>query len=644
MGTGPKELNWDRGVAMSSWTGVTLASDRVTEIDLIGARLAGSIPAALGSLSALTLLRLDDNSLTGSIPPELGNLSSLTQLWLDGNSLTGSIPTELGNLSNLTWIDLGSNSLTGSIPTELGNLSGLTLVALDDNGLTGSIPTELGNLSSLTELWLENNSLTGSIPPELGDLSSLTELRLRQNSLEGCIPPPLQGFTGTINPQKNGVNLPTCMLAPTFGGATVANQSYVVGTAITTLTLPAASSGNGDLAYMLSPDPPAGLTFDAAQRTLQGTPTALQDATTYTYTVTDSDARHDRGRRGHPPVHDRGDDLRLPGFGGGGGASVMSGGLVDDCEALLASEATLVGTGRALNWDTGLWIDYWRGVTLRNSRVQAISLYNSGVAGSIPPALGSVSGLTRLRISNTRVSGSIPAELGNLSNLTVLWLSYNSLTGSIPAELGNLSKLTELRLQENGLTGSIPAELGDLSRLTRLYLFRNSLTGSIPEELGNLSRATSFLLHQNSLTGSIPATLGELPNLASLYLWSNSLSGCLPPGLQSVNRLLINPQLRGVRLRECIASTRVSLSVSPASLAEDGGGQTVTVTATLNEDPLLPASSTAVTVVVGAPGDGATEGMDYEAVSDLTVTIPGGLEEGERDVHADPGERRPDRG
>ena len=35
-----------------------------------------------------------------------------------------------------------------------------------------------------------------------------------------------------------------------------------------------------------------------------------------------------------------------------GGPSVTSDGLVDDCEALLVSEAALVGTGTAINWDT----------------------------------------------------------------------------------------------------------------------------------------------------------------------------------------------------------------------------------------------------------------------------------------------------
>ena len=58
--------------------------------------------------------------------------------------------------------------------------------------------------------------------------------------------------------------------APSFGDATVANQMYEAGVAIT-LELPSASGGNGDLTYNLSPLP-LGLEFDAATRTLSGTP------------------------------------------------------------------------------------------------------------------------------------------------------------------------------------------------------------------------------------------------------------------------------------------------------------------------------------------------------------------------------------
>ena len=71
-----------------------------------------------------------------------------------------------------------------------------------------------------------------------------------------------------------------------FAAAT-ANQEYTVGAAIPPLVLPTAMGGTGELSYGVS-GLPAGLAFDAATRTISGTPTAATDgAVTVTYTVID---------------------------------------------------------------------------------------------------------------------------------------------------------------------------------------------------------------------------------------------------------------------------------------------------------------------------------------------------------------------
>ena len=80
---------------------------------------------------------------------------------------------------------------------------------------------------------------------------------------------------------------------PTFGAATFADQSYVVGRAVTVMTLPAATGGVGELLYTLSPSLPPGLSFDASSRVLSGTPTTMTAARTYTYTVTDANGATD---------------------------------------------------------------------------------------------------------------------------------------------------------------------------------------------------------------------------------------------------------------------------------------------------------------------------------------------------------------
>ena len=78
--------------------------------------------------------------------------------------------------------------------------------------------------------------------------------------------------------------------APSFSGTTVDDQTYTVDMVITSLTLPEATGGNGDITYSLTGTLPAGLTFDAGTRVLSGTPTAAAAMADFTYTAQDSDA------------------------------------------------------------------------------------------------------------------------------------------------------------------------------------------------------------------------------------------------------------------------------------------------------------------------------------------------------------------
>lgn len=73
--------------------------------------------------------------------------------------------------------------------------------------------------------------------------------------------------------------------APAFSKR-VANQTYTIGSEVT-LRLPSATGGDGSLTYTLTPRVP-GLTFQAAARTLSGTP-AEEGTYSMTYRVTDGD-------------------------------------------------------------------------------------------------------------------------------------------------------------------------------------------------------------------------------------------------------------------------------------------------------------------------------------------------------------------
>ena len=71
-----------------------------------------------------------------------------------------------------------------------------------------------------------------------------------------------------------------------------------------------------------------------------------------------------------------------------------------------------------------------------------------------------------------------------------------------------------------------------------------------------------------------------------------------------------------------IASSEVTLTVSSSAVGEGDTATAVTVTAALDGDPRP--EPTSVVVAVGATSDSATEGTDFEAIDDLTITIAAG--------------------
>ena len=109
--------NWGSDKPLHEWYGVkTNSSRQVTELELGGNELQGSMPAALGDLANIENLFLGSNQLSGEIPPALGDLANLRLLELRGNQLSGEIPPALGDLANLEYLWLGGNQLSGEIP------------------------------------------------------------------------------------------------------------------------------------------------------------------------------------------------------------------------------------------------------------------------------------------------------------------------------------------------------------------------------------------------------------------------------------------------------------------------------------------------------------------------------------------------
>jgi Leucine-rich repeat (LRR) protein len=85
-------------------------------------------------------------------------------------------------------------------------------------------------------------------------------------------------------------------------------------------------------------------------------------------------------------------------------------------------------------------------------------LDSNGLKGEMPAAVWPA--LVHLEYldlnSNTGVNGTLPSSISSLTNLQRLYLSAMSLMGTVPAELAQLSQLTELFIDHNRLEGVLP--------------------------------------------------------------------------------------------------------------------------------------------------------------------------------------------
>ena len=294
------KTNWGSTTEpLDDWFGVEADSNgNVTELELSGNNLSGTLPAALGSLTSLTMLDLGDNRLSGTIP-DLGALTSLTTLKLGANQLSGTIPDWLSSLTGLQDLSLRDNQLTGTIPAELSGLTQLDLLYLDDNQLSGPIPAALGGLSGLQAARFAGNALTGCVPNGLRYLVTASDF----NSLPAhdFITVDVNGNGDTTDDGDTpGLGLPFCTLRSlTFSGNVTFELAFASDTAtyaasadhdVTSTTVTATLHNSGDTisimkgtdTYMSGDSVP--LEVGTNVITIEITPD--DDTPTHTYTVT----------------------------------------------------------------------------------------------------------------------------------------------------------------------------------------------------------------------------------------------------------------------------------------------------------------------------------------------------------------------
>ena len=165
--------------------------------------IIGTIPAAIGNLTALTNLTIGSNGVSGTIPETIGLLTMLQSLLLasaagplpDASLLSGTLPLSLGNLTRLETLLVYQTQISGTLPPSLGELTALQWMSMSSNSFTGVIPETIGELTALTLLSSHDNHLSGTLSQSIGKLTALTWLQLSNNKISGTVPDALSALT-----------------------------------------------------------------------------------------------------------------------------------------------------------------------------------------------------------------------------------------------------------------------------------------------------------------------------------------------------------------------------------------------------------------------------------------------------------------
>ncbi|PON48448.1 Serine/threonine protein kinase [Parasponia andersonii] len=133
--------NWDEdSVDPCSWAMITCSSENfVIGLGAPSQSLSGTLSGAIGNLTYLRQVLLQNNNISGKIPPELGRLRKLQTLDLSNNRFSGLVPDSLGQLNSLLYLRLNNNSLSGPFPLSLSKIPQLAFLDLSYNNLSGPV-------------------------------------------------------------------------------------------------------------------------------------------------------------------------------------------------------------------------------------------------------------------------------------------------------------------------------------------------------------------------------------------------------------------------------------------------------------------------------------------------------------------------
>ena len=320
--------------------------------------------------------------------------------------------------------------------------------------------------------------------------------------------------------------------APTFNSAArIDNQVYIINSPITSLTLPAATGGDGPLTYSISPTLPTGLTLSG--RTLAGNPTSAEvGITTYTYRASDSDSNTaDTDAATLTFTIEFLDALTIPMFsstatipaqtynvGGDIGNVTLPQGYGGDGALTYSINPTLPAgltlTGRML---TG---------TPAAATMQAATAYTYRVDDTD----GSDTDFSTLQFT-IQIDAALPNICDRTAEVRDAILALSS-SGDCMS-VGDLATITILDLDNMGIATLRSGDFAGLDALTTLNLFNNNLPTLPVDIFADLDALVTLSLTSNLLSSLPVGIFNGLDSLTTLGLNGNTFTANtgLPAGV-----------------------------------------------------------------------------------------------------------------
>ena len=387
---------------------------------------------------------------------------------------------------------------------------------------------------------------------------------------------------------------------PSFADVAIGAQTYVVGRAIADWVLPEASGGDGELTYSVSALP-AGLEFDAASRTLGGTPAEATDgAVEVTYTATDDD-----------------DDTATLTFT----IAIPEEGTVP----VFAADASI----NAQTYTAGTTITDWVLPEASGGDGELTYSVSALPAGLEFDAVTRTLGGTPTEATDGAVEVTYTATDDNSATATLAFtITVNPAPRVAPAGLTAVPSV--IREDAAATEVSLTFTLGAASATDEIVLFAivdPSEGTAAARDVDYTAKLNAIIIIRAGATeGTTTLTLTPINDDDEEDLKALGVRATL---ISTGETLLTDIKLRD----DETPSTSIELSADPSTLSEDAALTIVTVTATLDGKALEEDATVSVAIDQEST---ATRDLDYAALFTPMIEIPAGSITGTMNFYVDP--------